>query len=60
MALITITIEDDNQGGCTMSSTCDVEIPEDSECTPAQVTGATIMKLMYAIRDAALAEGQGE
>lgn len=48
-----------------MTSRCDVDIPEtDEECTPAMVTGATIMQLMEAIRNQALAEaaeeGKGE
>lgn len=65
MAVITIRIEDDNEGGCLMTSRCDVDIPEtDEECTPAMVTGATIMQLMEAIRNQALAEaaeeGKGE
>lgn len=60
MAVITIKIEDDNQGGCTMSASCDVDIPDDGECTPAQLTGALVMQMMDQVRNQALLEGEGE
>lgn len=65
MAVTTITIKDDDAGGCSMSISCDTEIPEnDDECTPAMVTGAMVMRLMDSIRLQAeaevAAEGKGE
>lgn len=65
MAVVTITIKDDDIGGCNISIDCDVEIPEnDDECTPSMVTGAMIMRVMDACRIQAqmelAEEGKGE
>lgn len=61
MAVITITIKDDEAGGCNMGIACDTDIPEkDEECTAAMVTGAMVMRLMDQIRIQAELEGEGE
>lgn len=61
MAVITITIKDDEIGGCSMGIGSDTDIPEnDDDCTPAMVTGAMIMRLMDQMRIQADMEGEGE
>lgn len=61
MATVLIKIEDQEDGGCLMSASSDPDIsPNDDECTPAQIAGAMVMKLMDAMLEQAKAEGEGE
>ena len=61
MAVVTITITDDEVGGCNIQASSVPEVPEDdSECTGAQIAGAMVMKLMDLMVEQAKAEGEGE
>jgi hypothetical protein len=63
MAVVTITITDDETGGCQMQATSVPDVPDnDAECTPAQLTGALVMKVIDAIIMQAQShlEGEGE
>lgn len=63
MAVVTITITDDEVGGCQMHASSVPDVPDnDAECTPAQLTGALLMKVMDAMVMQAQShlEGEGE
>lgn len=63
MAVVTITITDDEVGGCQMHASSVPDVPDnDAECTPAQLTGALLMKVMDAMVMQAQSqlEGDGE
>lgn len=61
MAVVTITIRDDEAGGCLMSAESDPPVPEnDEEATPAQLAGAMVMRGMEYLVEQAELEGKGE
>ena len=61
MAVVTITITDDEVGGCSIQASSVPEIPDDdAECTGAQIAGAMVMKVMDLMVEQARAEGEGE
>lgn len=61
MAVVTITITDDENGGCNISAASDPLIPDDDEqCTPAQIAGAVVMRMMDAMVKQATEEGHCE
>lgn len=61
MAVVTITITDDEVGGCQMHASSVPEVPDnDAECTPAQLTAALVMKVMDAMIAHAQSELEGE
>ena len=61
MATVLIKIEDQEDGGCSISASSDPDIsPNDEECTPAQIAGAMVMKVLDAMVHQAGMEGEGE
>lgn len=61
MAVVTITITDDELGGCMLKAHSVPEVPDDDdECTPAQLAGAMVMHAMQAMVNQVEAEGKGE
>jgi len=63
MAVVTITITDDELGGCMLKAHSDPETPDnDDDCTPAQLAGAMVMHAMQALVNQveSQVEGKGE
>lgn len=64
MAVVTITIKDEESGGVTIQAGCDVDVPEnDDDATHAMRVGAFMVKLTDTIiHDVAaqVMEGSGE
>ena len=61
MAVVTITITDDEVGGCNMTANSVPDIPDnDGDCTPAQLTGALVMRVMDALVEHAKSELEGD
>jgi hypothetical protein len=63
MAVVTITITDDEVGGCQMQAVSVPAVPEnDDEATPAQLTGAIVMRVLEQLvaETVAAMEGDGE
>lgn len=61
MAVVTITITDDELGGCMLKASSVPEVPDDDdECTPAQLAGAMVMHAMQEMVNQVKDEGEGE
>ena len=61
MAVVTITIKDDEAGGCLLTAESNPPAPEnDGEATPAQLAGAMVMQGMQYLVSQIDAEGKGE
>lgn len=60
MAVVTITIKDDEVGGAQITAVSSPELTEDQEPTPAQYAGAVVMKLMDALVQQAQSEVEGK
>ncbi len=61
MAVVTITITDDEAGGCHMRAASIPDAPDDDvDATPAQLAGAMVMKAMEYLVSQAEMEGKGE